>query len=588
MVALGIVLACLILSHFLVFAPLASKWTQATSELRQNTQKVEDMLGREVPLSNPVLIINETKKVLAQQYHSLQNLTQEFSFQDLSSSEATGDIKRVIISKLHEIEELQKSQEGTGTTELRLLQSWGINDRMAPGKFGQGLLADKDNPFAFPIRETLVDEGSIEFFFKPQWVAASDREARVLATLIGYQPIAPGSNPDIEPPTCSISIVKTSNADLSIQLAGYSGNPLSFGESIVGWEPDTWRHIAASWSKEKDEANLYVDGQLHASSRFAGRTSGGRSMGEFDFGGGFDRYERGGARRPRSTTGSRSGVATVLESMSRLQALYMGRSLEGGAYADGVIDDLRVSTTALNAFQIDKTLKEDESTILLRHFESELPPGDEEVLARDLTEMENNLVYSANLAIREPVRKGYEREYDVIRRSFGIDVEKIETENPENAVMEELYLADYLSGKVKSRSLEQVIALFGFSIPDIDSLRAVASFVDIAKEIATIAIDERVPSVKQVSFAGESLVQNEEDVWVAFEQKYKEMDEKFSSSSAGGAGALGMPGMTGTKMAEEMLRIRPYPTFEISRLMIRIILKMDDVRALSQQLSVKR
>ncbi|HNT33659.1 MAG TPA: hypothetical protein PKH07_01525, partial [bacterium] len=502
-------------------------------------------IREEIPALDPASVIREVQKTLTEQTGSLTELGKAYQYTDhsLATSQpaVAQDLREVLISGLHRIEAFQSN---TQETVVRILQGLGIGDTLAEGKFGLGYSAIGGNSYAFPAADGLIDEGCLEFLVKPTWNPLLDQAYRVLATLVGYQPAETDLGKDAKLPFCSIRVIKDTRRGLVLEVQGYDGLSESVDCPIDTWEANSWHHVAVNWSKEKGDANLYVDG------RFIGSTGSGMdrrsSSGYEDFGmmeGGLPRGMYTSRRSSRSASG-RSTVR-VLSTISLLEVLYLGADHEGLNPADAVFDDLRVSNKQRTSFTFDKPSVADDTTVLLRDFEQEYIPADEAELMKTLSAMRHKMVYAEDSHYNQQIRDRYAREYEVLRRSLGIDVKKVEEERAGNGVyvLEELFLADYLRKHLPSSfTLDYLVQLLAFKIPEKDVLEDLVAYLDIAEWIAKKAVDQKVQVLSEVRCLGSSTEQNDEAVWIEFEKVVKELEAKYppSERQAGVMGAMGM------------------------------------------------
>lgn len=549
-IVLSAAVVVLVVAHLFVFAPLAAQWTESTSRFSDNVQQVQRIIREEIPALDPASVIREVQKTLSEQTGSLTDLGKAFQYADLSLSASrtplTGDLREVLIAGLHRMETFQTSAQDT---VVRVLQGWGIGDTLVEGKFGLGYSAKEGNSYAFPAPDGLIDEGCLEFLVKPEWNPLLDQTHRVLAALIGYKPVEGDLPPDTRPPMGAIRVVRDPRSGLVLEVQGYDGLMESVPCSIDMWEANTWHHVAVNWNKEKGDASLYVDGRFVGSTAmsFDRRSS---SSGFEDFGmmdSEFGMPTRG--YTPRRSTSPRTAGRTgakVLNTISLLDVLYVGADQDGMNPADAVFDELRLSRQQRTAFTFDRPLVADDSTVLLRTFDQEYAPADEAELVKTLSAMRHKMVYAEDPHYNQQIRDRYAREYEVLRRSLGINVKKIEEERAGNGVyaLEELYLVDYLRKNLPaSYTLDYLIQLLAFNLPDSATMADLAAFLDIAEWVANKAVEQKVQILKEIRCLGTSDQQDDEALWLEFEKVVKELEAKYPPSERQTGTFPGMPGM---------------------------------------------
>ena len=538
-VALVAILFGLALTHFFVFSPLAAKWSAAEVRRQENLEKVRRLIEENVPLENTAAIINSLQKQLESNITELERISNaiEFELQTEDPSESKDDPREAIISNLYRIEELQNTTE---KTEVQLLESWGIGDELTQGRFGKGLVGNLDTAYAFPVRENLVAEGCIEFLVKPMWSPLEDREYRVFATLIGYDPEPPPGNMQGKLSTCSINIVKTPDAKIQVAVKDYADVAETYAAQITSWKQDSWHHLAVNWNKTTGEVSLYLDGRAMARSGGSSRYGNSRQAPMFgnemmllgEFGRSTTRNRN---VTPRYSQRGSPETAQLLSSMARFDAIYIGADHNDENPAEVVFDEFRLSRKALSTFDFEKPVKEDENTVLIRHFENKYAPPDPIELALLLESMKSKYRFTDYDSITaEHVLERFKNEYEILRRSLGINVDRIEQSNIFDAALEELYLADFLRKQVPSSSLDYVIDLMDFKLPDEGILNALSSFLEIAYDLAETSIQQQVKAIKRIRFIGESPVQDESEIWDAFNARVEELKEKYPSAKEGG------------------------------------------------------
>jgi len=553
---LSVILVCLVVAHFLVFAPLSGRWSQATTQLEEKVRTVDKMMGQGLISLDQPSLIRESRNQIKKQLAALNDLKKHYLFEEqaLASTpvQAPPDYRESIIERLHKIEEFQAASE---TTKVRLLQGWGIDDALAEGRFGGGYHASAGKYCVFPADDGMVNKGTVEFLFKPLWSPLEDIEARTLASFVGFDTTASTKDED-NPPFCAIEVLKTPRT-LLLQLKNYEGLSEEVACSIETWQRDEWHHIAVTWNKETGEASLHVDERLVGSAmagsarKGAGRAGmprfGGNEFGEF---GERSMMATGANRGFRRGSRSEDMGPRVLPSMTLLDALYLGADRNGERTADGVFDELRISNTNQGSFDSKKALAQDESTVLLRHFDKEYAPASSDELMRTLGAMESKLMYQKDNKFDKHILKRYVMEYEILRRSLGIDVATIEKGRPGNGIyaLEELYLADYIRQSLPSLSLNHICELLGFKLPREMILRNLASFLDISQWIANKAVEEKISEVTEVRYVGDSDQESDDTLWADFEKALKELQEEYPPDKR----QLGLGGMMGAGMSPEM------------------------------------
>lgn len=532
----------LVVLHFFVFAPLSSAWTRTNREFEEKVQRVENVIGKGIRTLDAPVIKRETDKVLVRQNVALSELEQVYSFEGQINPEPGINYREEIIKTLHDLKQFEESIE---KTEMNLLASWGIGDGLTTGRFDKGLKADEDNSYAYLLRSNLVQKGTLEFFVKPLWNPKEEAGHHVFASLVGLKPTDSVSAQG--PEMATLNVVKDSKGQIMVRLTSYDGAVETIPYDIMGWEPETWHHLAVTWDQSSGDVTFYVDG------RFAGKTgevaargttrTGRTDMGMMGMETDMMMMEMGmSAPRTRSSRSrGNSEGAVILNTIEGLDFLYVGVDKDGANPADAIIDELRVSTTVRNDFRLDRVLQADDSTLLLRHFDEEFVPPDSVELTQLLKDMTEYLKQSSDERYGEAVRQRLEMQYQVLRKSLGINVDRIEEFSPDVAPLEELFLADFLRTHAPSFStnLDVITDLLKFNLPNRRGLFALYTFLDLARIVAQKSVDSNIISVDELTYLGESTDVSEEALYKAFNQTIAALEEKYPPEKRG-MGGMGM------------------------------------------------
>ncbi len=198
---------------------------------------------------------------------------------------------------------------------------------------------------AFNPATISIAEGTIEFWFQPNWDVVSRRtgpRGTLAHTLFNLGPIRP-NHPQLSNYS-SLTLTHTYRGFLSAVIANQHYESRSVSASIRDWKKGAWHHIAFQWKlndHDKMTMTLYVDGHLAAD-------------------------------HCMDKTGS--WPAPPLKMNQPRLPIQIGSMNTGFRPAEGAIDELRISEVRRYdaPFVPQKRFHEDNATTALFHFDSDL------------------------------------------------------------------------------------------------------------------------------------------------------------------------------------------------------------------------
>jgi len=123
----------------------------------------------------------------------------------------------------------------------------------ASGKAGSAIFLNASQPvFHTPFNNFFGEQGSIEFWFKPNWAGNEVKNRTIMSA---------GQ---------TFSIIKYNVGTLNLLLAYFvsqDGNPLIVAANISAWKANTWQHIAITWNQDNN-LEMYINGTSTLTTKF--------------------------------------------------------------------------------------------------------------------------------------------------------------------------------------------------------------------------------------------------------------------------------------------------------------------------------
>jgi hypothetical protein len=505
-----------------------------------------------------------------------------------------------VISEIHRIRNLEQNSP---VTSLRVSNSWGVNEPIAAGRFGGGFHAHDRLAMAYYNNTTTKRvinprQGTIEFYVKPDWdptdtevhhkslfmAIHTERMSRERLTQMAEgqtdeygrpinlnQILPPGPGP--YPVDSMIAIYKGEGPTLTFELKDFIKAPSTLTAYINDWKPGQWYHVAAIW-EEKRQA-LYINGQ-NKGIPFGGGTSirsardvedeglllgGGGGMGMMGMGmmgmgmgmgmmgmGGFGMGGMGmgmmggaGARSFGSTTGQTLTQNIAIPTI--LTGIYVGTDDEGSFSADCTFDDLRILDGVSTSFSINRELPQTDKTLLLDHFEDDLPdPEDLPVLLSEIESKQRSKHITTTPEIQERIQK----DYLLLKHALGLNTNYYNEVDPTRTAIRQLWVMEYIRQNTGTNFpiLLQYFEIDPKSLAN-DLLYRITEFQKLCYDLAQSAVENKVISINNVINKGQSYNVNDQELMSYFNSRRQTLSADIVGPDSlliqhGGGGGYGM------------------------------------------------
>lgn len=544
--------------HLLVFAPLNAQWNALHREIEQNLAQFREKTG-DLPLDIENIdevraITRRYQNVIEQQYATLLEIEKELP---IFAPPAETSLEVMIDTILEWLRKIADVEASTKTTRIGILQNLGIGVDQVDGldatkayyASSKGIRSYLVNRPTEPARPRIRGEsGTIEFFFKPSWSGATNREPRILF-YARSQP-APNTDPRVrnEPQVDNYILLSVAGSTLfaTLKTAGY--NPKTIEASIDTWKADEWRHVAFAYNM--GAMRIFLDGQpIDQSARkrsvtspplpgtkFTPATTASRAVAaeppidEMPAGGGVDRAALiemmrrgalpGGPAPPPPVAPAAPGARAAAGDpppqfrVHDLVEIHLGGYPEYVGFAEGAFENLRIRNTDAFAF----TPKYDGSAHDTLFFEDF---NDEMVEIADLPDALQAahsmlLIYHDTNNIVKQVRDQTWDSLQIVRSMLGgVSERQTQVANEFYSFPKHLFAADQVARHVGLNAM-QVLEKLNSTIPQPGIIRELYLYLVVGRDLALHAAASKADSVPVYRYMGGSRDLNDDELikWI--------------------------------------------------------------------------
>ncbi len=567
-VATLVILACL---HLFVFAPMHREYAQATEGLRGGVEKLKSQINEvdwNIPKPDPRDpgftwdgLLSNVKGNYDGKLAAYQNLVEDIDI-SLPADEPEKS-KELVLTRLASLQELER-QNGR---RLRVADKWGVNTWSDSGHngtrpldltlggyvsyAGEGRIDGKQGTISFAINVTPWAEISEEMPKTAEEIAKRQSEGPQTQVLFHAGKVKP---PEENAPKGAPTEY---SSEIMVQREGYSLNfifkkfdlmepiakstPLSIGDWFdkknMG---NPWKVIRFSWGPSISDMQIFIDG---------------KSATEFNMT----------AKQPMAA-GGMPGMGMM--GMGMMGMGMMGMNMMGGreGYGGGMSDPTKgVSLETFDAFTIGCDLQYKNSCPLmydtiriwntlaksgepqsepLFQEDFEAPFGSDTELKRSIEQMTRFLRESYDPQNKEDVRKSNKTKYEYMNGFWGISPGLKDAMPEWISTMKTLAFLDH-AAKVatKSGDPERLAREINITIPEHSRRRHVATFLDLAVELANTLLSSQVDNVSQIDFLTWSNTVNDEPLKAAYKEAFDKLEADVGAAGGMMKGPMGMMGM---------------------------------------------
>ncbi len=465
-------------------------------------------------------------------------------------------------------------------------------------------------------------KGTIEFWVKPEW-DPTDTDIQHKCLFMGItiqrlgrdrlvqmaEEVSTEQNPlninSILPPGPGpfpveniIAIYKGQGATLTFELRNFIQPPSTVTAYISDWKPDQWYYVSAIWEAKRQA--LYINGQNKGvpfgsggsirdardeedSLFFGGGMMGGMGgmmggmggmmggmggmmggMGGFGMGGmmggmgGMMGGFGGGGQRFGTSAGQT--LTTNISLPSIITSVFVGADEENSFAADCTFDDLRIQDGVYISGTPNGELQKNSATLLIDHFEEDMP--DPSILPALLTKLDERQKAKHLPGLKEYIRERYSQTYDWTKHAIGLNEAYLTENNPTMKAMRELYVMEYIRDHVTGYSIPMLQGLLEIDPKNHgkEDYHRIVEFQKLCQDLAQQAVDDRLISINDVIYKGQSYNVDDDELRGFFRQEREELrmelfgdDNIYLRANLTSAGGYGMGMMGGGMMGGGMM-----------------------------------
>ncbi len=575
-----VVLAAL---HLFIFAPMHRDHAQAIGGLTEGVVKLKDEIQGvkwNIPQPDPRDpgftwdgLLSQVKGNYDGKIAAYQSLVEDIDV-SLPADEPEKS-KDLVLERLATLQELER-QNGH---MLKVADKWGLNTWSDSGHNGTRALDLTLGGYVSYAGEGRIDgkQGTISFAINvTPWAEEAETELpTTVQELSKKQSEGPKTQVlfhagTVKPPAADAAKGAPTeySSEIMVQREGPSLNfifkkfdvmdpvakstPLSIGEWLskktLGNNP--WKVIRFSWGPTVNDMQIFVDG---------------KSATEFNL-----------TAKPLAGAGGGMGMPGMMGGMG-MMGMYGAMAMGGGmagreGYGGGMADPNKgVALEALDAFTIGCDLQYNNSCPIMydtfriwntlaksgepsndplfqEDFES--PFGSDTELKRSIEQMNRFLRESYDPSNEAPVKKTNKTWYEYMNGFWGVSPGLKDAMPEWISTMKTLAFLDH-AAKVatKSGDPERLARDINIKIPEHSQRRHVATFLDLAVDLANHLISSRVDNVNQIDFLTWSNTVNDEPLKAAYKEAFDTLEADVGAAGGmmkGGMGmGMGMMGMMG-------------------------------------------
>jgi len=567
--------------HFLFFGDYSRQYRDYSRNLEQN--RAEFMrIGQ---YADDITKIPGMARAVQQKNDEIRSRLVDIShtYQITKPVLETDTPEQEILNLLRSLEELETSTArlaaeqapAANETRVKVLKNWGIGGQLEAGAEGNRFLrATEGNGRAYaggPSRISTAS-GTIDLMVRPYlWNGAEDTEDR---TILFAQGTTANPKDSTRPLLSTIELIKTAGGRLEFALTNPTEPALVRSADMRNWKDGEWHRLTATWSKSPQETELYIDGKRSAAFETSPRAVGSRfpsrsrylSPIEYDFnpemygemmmGGPYSRggWPMPGTRRTSPLTTSRGGF--VQESVplpESIDKILLGSAENDVAPAGMDIDNLFILRRSVSEAELSSPMQYTEDTLLFDNFQT--PYGDVRLLESTLYDMRGCIQIINSPETQQGLREKKEKEYQLLKKSIGLDETRISQQPPKTAYMIQILTTDQIHRLVQQKytleELKKILRVPRLAAPGgkeyqahMMELTSIKGFLDLILQLVQKARNDRLAELTEVVVLGESYVVSDKDLMDQFKKRVEELRDELGVGKTGaGPMGRGYPGM---------------------------------------------
>lgn len=564
--------------HFLFFGPMSSQWQAYSHFLLDKRMEYLKIAG---VAEDPTEIAVIARRVQEQNRQLRQKLSELGDRYELDRIPTTGaDLEQEVLDRLRTLEVLETSaakltfDESSVDAETRvtILQNWGIGAGLGEESNGNRFFRATDEDvrvYAGGPSRISTASGAIDLMVRPRgWSGAEDNEDRTILYAVGTsdRPL------NYRIPTSSIiRLTKTSQGRLELAMSNpdpQAPSLLRFAD-IRDWKDGEWHRVTVTWSNSPQDTELYIDGKRSSAFDARSRTSlstrnlrsktagrqGYEDMMREMWGpapGPFSSPPRRSLPLSRRTTAPSSLRVTYMRDKvpvpHAIDKIILGSAENEQQPANADIDELFILNRTVSEAELANPLQYSEDTLLYDNFQNAY--GDVRLLESTLNEMRSSLQLIKTEEIQSELRQKKENEYQLLKRSIGLDEEEIEKQPPQTTYLVQVLTTDQIHRMVKDvyglnelKKILRVPILEPGNENQEQALRSIISFLDLTLEVVKKAKEDKLAKLSEVIILGESYAASDKELTEQFKKKVEALAEELGISEmpAGPGGPMGLP-----------------------------------------------